>query len=389
MQEYSKSEMLVNNSKVFVVFFCLFLVSCTKVDRIKVSTKYSMDISDKSLIKPDSSLFESVEYIPLESTTQSLIGEIHKILAMNNTFYILDRQFAKAIKVFDSKGKFQFEINKLGKGPGEYLYIYDFDIDAKGNIYVLDLGNKKVIKYNSKGGFIEEFQLKFNALEFAVLDSVNFAFFHVLNNGEVQNNISIFNKTTQENQAYFPYRKFFDDSRLPFTSKFHFYRSNAKINFSLYFSDIVYSIESKKLLPYMKVESFIEPSSELNLLKQNLNSKTPFTSKNIKLIKDIYENDDLIVFSTVNNNSLIYSKTTHKIIENIFKDKRYIGSTSFLGVYEDKFITYVDPNIASYMSDWEQCVKRFKTDEQTRTGLLNINKKEGITYLILVKFKKI
>ena len=376
--------------KTFLIFFLfpLLFVKCKSKDNFKETVKYKIDLSEKNIVKNDSSLFESVEYIPLELTPQSLIGEIHKILAVNNNFYILDRQFAKAIAVFDSKGKFQFAIQSNGKGPGEYLYIYDFDVDSNGNIYVLDLGIKKVIKYNEKGSFQNEFKLDFNPLEFAFLDSTNFAFYRILKNGKILYNLSILNKKNQKNENYFPYRKIFDDKKIPLNSKFHLYRSDNKINFSLYFSGMVFSIENANLTPYVKFQSFIETSSEFDAVKQKLNTGKKIKSNDIKLIKDIYENNRLIIFSTGNNNSIIYSKTSDKVMENNFADKRYLGSTSFLGVYADRFISYIDPTIASYFHNWERSVESCKTSEETKKGLLNIPSK-GITYLILVKFKNI
>ena len=381
---------LIYHVKAYIIFFLLpiLFVGCKSIEDFEETAKYIIDLSDKNNVQPDSSLFESVEYIPLELTPQSVIGEIHKILSVKNNFYILDRQFAKAIVVFDSKGKFKFAIRSNGNGPGEYLYVYDFDIDSKGNIYVLDLGLKKVIKYNDKGYFQQEFNLDFNPLEFAFLDSTNFAFYRITEHGKILHNLSILNKKNNKTENYFPYRKYFDDRKIPLNSKFHLYRSNDRINFSLYFSNIIFSIKNVKLTPYIKIQSLFEPSSELYAVKQKLNSEKNFSSSDIKLIKDIYENNRLIIFSAENNNSIVYSKATNKVIENKFKDKRYLGSTSFVGVYGDRFISYIDPTIASYFPNWEQSVIACQTNKETKKGLLDIPL-IGITYLILVKFKNI
>jgi len=54
---------------------------------------------------PGTSIFQSVDYVPLETRNDVLIGFVDKILTDKNYYYILDSQ-QKVIFIFDKQGKF-------------------------------------------------------------------------------------------------------------------------------------------------------------------------------------------------------------------------------------------------------------------------------------------
>lgn len=56
-----------------------------------------------------SQLFDSVEYIPLQTTKQSLFGRVDRMLITNDLFFILDRSFDQ-IMIFKKDGKYQSKI---------------------------------------------------------------------------------------------------------------------------------------------------------------------------------------------------------------------------------------------------------------------------------------
>ena len=80
-----------------------------------------------------SSVFKSYKLIPLETSENCLIGRIDELKVFDDTLYVLDRNIAKALFVFDNKGRFIRKIGRLGKGPGEYIIPRSFTIDNKKN----------------------------------------------------------------------------------------------------------------------------------------------------------------------------------------------------------------------------------------------------------------
>ena len=69
-----------------------------------------------------------VEYIPLETNEQSLIGNTD-FQAISDKYIIIGDMKYFQIIIFDRQGKFIRCINKRGQGPGEYNSFYAFDVD--------------------------------------------------------------------------------------------------------------------------------------------------------------------------------------------------------------------------------------------------------------------
>ena len=96
------------------------------------------------------------KHIVLETTPESTIGTIDKLIVRENKIYILDKEITKSLFVFSIEGKFLYKINQAGRGSGEYIYPDDFSIDnSKNEILIWDIDQKKIIFYK-KNKFIKE-----------------------------------------------------------------------------------------------------------------------------------------------------------------------------------------------------------------------------------------
>jgi hypothetical protein len=60
----------------------------------------------------------------------------------------------KAIKKFDSNGKFITSWGSEGDGDGQFLHAHGIDIDSSGNVYVSDDDKNNIQKFTSDGKFI-------------------------------------------------------------------------------------------------------------------------------------------------------------------------------------------------------------------------------------------
>ena len=93
--------------------------------------------------------------MPLETTAESIIGNIDKLEIVHDTIYVLDDD-QDIIFLFSKEGKYITRIADIGRGPEEYLYIDDFHIDGD-IIYVIAGGIQKVFCYNLQGEFLSSF----------------------------------------------------------------------------------------------------------------------------------------------------------------------------------------------------------------------------------------
>ena len=107
----------------------------------------------KSRLVNLSEIADTIEYIPLETTKESLVERLFndKILYENGILYISQR--SGSIKIFDKRGEYVNTINRKGRGPQEYEQLWDVDIDIPtGNICIK--GHSKIFEYTKDGQFI-------------------------------------------------------------------------------------------------------------------------------------------------------------------------------------------------------------------------------------------
>jgi len=106
-----------------------------------------------------SNFTDHITYIPLES--EVIFNNPFSIITTKDHFVL--STFPSNILVFTRSGDFISEIGKVGKGPGEYLFPKHLTYDQnEGLIYIYD--NKRILKYDLSGNFINELKLeKFNS----------------------------------------------------------------------------------------------------------------------------------------------------------------------------------------------------------------------------------
>jgi len=103
-----------------------------------------------------SDIAENIEYIPLQTMENSLIGAYTlKIPNIGDRIYIQNGGFKGEILCFDMNGKFLFKISSEGRGPEEYDFITDFDVSSDNKILTILSGStRKLVSYGiSDTGF--------------------------------------------------------------------------------------------------------------------------------------------------------------------------------------------------------------------------------------------
>ena len=111
------------------------------IDLIGFDNKLTADLPE---------LYDSVTIMPFK--VKSPIGKIEKIFFSKGIIYVWDKSDEK-VWGFKSNGDSLFCINKQGKGPGEYLWIEDVSVSGSGDVHILDVAQKTVFTYGTKGEF--------------------------------------------------------------------------------------------------------------------------------------------------------------------------------------------------------------------------------------------
>jgi len=102
---------------------------------------------------PLSEVATGIEYIPLETSDEALVGNIQALFFHNDHIFIKDN--TGLIKVFDRNGAFVRTINRVGRGPQEYLQNSSLSLSpSNGNLLLAD--NATIKEYDPFGQYIRE-----------------------------------------------------------------------------------------------------------------------------------------------------------------------------------------------------------------------------------------
>jgi len=139
-----------------LIFFLIisFSYSCKRTgDSSDIDSVIKIDLISEpgSTLKKISEFASNIEYMPLQTTTNSLIGSfVRKVVTTDKSIYIL---CGSEIFCFNMNGEFLFKIQSKGRGPEEYTSINDFDISSDNKILSI-LSPKKLLIYGiSETGF--------------------------------------------------------------------------------------------------------------------------------------------------------------------------------------------------------------------------------------------
>ena len=136
----------------YLFFFSLLFIGCST--QPKAPTDSTLPILDTSKeypeVKVDIHELGEVEYIPLETTDESVmaVGLYHHI----SDEYIIIQDLG-VIQIFDRKGKHITRFDHTGPGPKEYHYIHGCKADFKAKeLYIYD--PKKIQVYSFSGEWV-------------------------------------------------------------------------------------------------------------------------------------------------------------------------------------------------------------------------------------------
>jgi len=148
-------KLLLRKSLLLIVFLIL---SACNVSPDEDSYIITINLEDNKEILLDD-VFSNKSIIQLETTEESLIGDIFKTEYYNGKFYVMD-VIQRAILCFDSEGNFKFKLAAQGHGPGEYQGFSDFTIDRYNKNLVLISGmTQEIIFYDLYGNFLKKMKI--------------------------------------------------------------------------------------------------------------------------------------------------------------------------------------------------------------------------------------
>ncbi len=155
----------------YLILLILICLSCKrgfeKLD-YNADTFISIDRDkiNRKIMNQASTLIETIQYIPLETNNDNLVGSITKLILSPDYIHIHDYH-SNNLYQFDYEGNFVRKIGTQGKGPKDYTQIETFSIDQNtGNIAIYCSIKQSIIEFTSRGIPISEKKLGFLCTDF-------------------------------------------------------------------------------------------------------------------------------------------------------------------------------------------------------------------------------
>jgi hypothetical protein len=252
--------------------------------------------------------FTNIEFIPLETRTQSIIPrkiEMYyyrdRILAGDNSYIIA--QFNTILK-FDGTGSFISKIGVEGRGPNEFVTCHDLDTDERGLIYLIDGWKRKVFVYSEAGSFIRTISVPTNGLcDFRFVDG-KFLFYNynqLSNVGYSYNLLDTSGKTIKNYSNKYPFVKEMNDA-YGFYHENLFYKFNGVLYKQEVYSDTIYSFENLVFKPHM----LIEVGKRRITTEARSRYPAEYLQKNYIAPRNLFEFGDYLYYEFISSSSLTH-----------------------------------------------------------------------------------
>lgn len=163
-----------------ILLLILLLISCKKGNPGKeLNDQQILLLKDEDKTVKLSELFSEINYVPLQTTKKSFIGEIIHIKLFDKTYYILNQAGENSnIKTFSYNGKYLGTVGNTGAGAKEIFKPRDFVLN-RDVLYVWD--NKGIHSFSRNGNYLK-FMLKAHFVgRIFFYSEKSFFFLHELN----------------------------------------------------------------------------------------------------------------------------------------------------------------------------------------------------------------
>ena len=330
--------------KFFLIGFFLWVIAgCNTYNKDEnVITVEANKIQD--IIKV-SAIFDSIKYVPLETTDSSLFKGIDKLCIDScGNIFILDIEGTNAVYMFGKEGQFKRQIGSLGRGPGEYNEISDLNLYQDTILEIYDSGQDKIIQYDTSGKMINEI---YN------IEAGSAQFFHI---GDTlgfyrPNGKNAFNLTILVKDKKYSYLK---QDYLELRSKGNYFHTDGKqVYCTDNYNDTLYIIKDAKVYPFLYIDFQKNKLPEkIRLIEQAWQGDYCFDIENFKFTSRFvnfsfsYRQNEIFAFYDFKNKKMFTGRSFQNDLDGI--PLLLYPNTSN---NNDKIVTYLKTSI--FLSTFE------------------------------------
>lgn len=393
------------NKNFFIGYLvCILISSCAQVTIKECEINQDGDII---IIKPDysdpffeiSDLIDSIKYVKLELTENSMIGELTKIVIFEDRIYALDMK-TSSLFTFDIDGKYISKICNIGQGPNEYTQLDFFTIDKKQRHLVLtDLVGYWVMRYDFEGNFLSRKKIPFWIRDIAPVNNNEYVFYmnYIDNDIKLKNEFNFYytDSLLQIKKAYFPYKTIeigMAKNKLSTPAGGVFYDCDSTFNFATAYNDTVYQVNSEELIPKY-VFDFEDKKINPEIFHTNREELLEYLKKaDFRSVDNIYEDDRSVNFQT-SYKGQVWTGFYNKKSGHIINAGAFInGGTSFfisnISMYKGWYVGRMPVDLLISEKEWlDKRTSKKEVGREQNIELLNNISDDDNTVLKFYKLK--
>jgi len=321
---------------------------------------------------PVSEIVSELEYIPLETGKNCLIGNISYFIATPSCFFVVSYEDTKPVSyAFGRDGRFIGEIGRVGQGPGEYQTVNGLSIDEKKqSLYIT--AHRTLLEYSYDGVFQQSINIPKNMIG-SSLNQISFVrdnlfIGHAPNNsGNEMYNFLLFDKAGQI------VKSFDNHVKIDRTKPRYFISEDAMQPFSL--SDNIYVKEnSNDTLYCINEQNELVPQFVFDLGKYVYSKQkrelVPNAVSGMEWWSGVIDVPDLLIPMVGIPNYLFFSITAHELPKNIPFPQRRVRP--FVVPAGFQIIEHVSHRVVGIYDMAKQTTLLLDTDPVSRmSGLVN------------------
>jgi hypothetical protein len=231
-----------------IVLLLIVLSGCNSKNTLNDCSGMVLTTVDRKDTFGFNELIDTFKIVKLETTSESIFGDITKLEILNDTIIIFDSD-NQLVLTYDLNGKFLGKIGNRGNGPNEFLNIRSIAIDRiKSKVLLLDDSKLKVFHFKSDGRFAFSEDAVVYPHDFA-LENNQLIYFQEKNPTFFDKKITYDLLVTKSGQILNKYFPFSQNISFRFPLNRVFYEVNDTVCFIDKWNSKVYSIVNGKIMP--------------------------------------------------------------------------------------------------------------------------------------------
>ncbi|MFD2034791.1 6-bladed beta-propeller [Belliella marina] len=343
-------------SKYLNILIAILVFSCnsTEITESMVETKtFVLDPTDNNKI-PISEVIEEVIFLPLETTNESLIGDIRSIKYFNNKYFIHDYE---KVLCFNEDGTFHSKLGSFGSGPDQYSSCDQFIIDEVNGYLMINSQRTRMelLMYNSTLQFLSKRKYSDPLESIIPIDGKGFCFYLGNRNSESNKHyVKTFDYDFNVQNNYIEKSFTIDHSiTSPFYSSYS-YQNKAYVY--PMFENVIYEVDMEGYVPkyrfdfgnYTITEEFLKSIERLSLRDQLLALKE---SKYVYNIDRVFESDKWMYFQYNSGTEGMHKVLFNKELDKVYDTRGFTHMADFgmmslmYGMDGDDIYYTLDPNL--------------------------------------------